>query len=209
MFPLGAGKMRPALGLALATAMLACAGSAKADDCGTFPKEVREQSIYGGFADCALKKLGEPPLWKGLPSGTAQVMRFTFTDGHALFFRAVTIIERQDGTTELIAVGTQRRSGIGTPERRLPVHRRRLSAEQIARIHQLAEQAEPWNFAVGTWDGDEAYLHCQTLDMERANAAGYRFSSVNISCNQPSKLMPLVHEIASLAGLQIDGAVFY
>lgn len=193
----------------LAPVVLSWGGSARADDCGIFPEAVHEQSIYGGFSDCTLAAYGEPPLWNGVPPGAVQVMRFSFTDGHFLFFRAVTITQRADGTAELVAIGSERRSGIRTPEKRLPARRMQLSAEQVARLNRLAEESATWQFEVGSWDGEGLYLHCQSLDMERANAEGYRFASVNIGCNQPAKLMPLIDEIAGLAGLQRDGGLFY
>ncbi len=45
-------------------------------------------------------------------------------------------------------------------------------------------------------------MHCQTLDMERVNAAGYRVSVVNIGCNQPKKLTPFVDEVVRLAKMK-------
>lgn len=192
----------------IGTVALAFANPIHAEDCGTFPPSVEETS-GGALSDCHLAAFGEMPLWKGLPNGATQVMRFAFTDGHGLFFRAVTIVERNDGTAELVALGTARRTSIRTSERRLPAYRRQLSPEQVARLEKLAEEAGAWEFEVGNWDGNALSIHCQTLDMERANAEGYRYSTVNISCNRPAKLMPLVDEIVSLAGLKTDGALIY
>lgn len=35
--------------------------------------------------------------------------------------------------------------------------------------------------------------------MERADPAGYRFSSINIGCKRPAALMPLIDEVIRLA----------
>ncbi|MFN3864077.1 MAG: hypothetical protein ACK4RT_07330 [Erythrobacter sp.] len=76
----------------------------------------------------------------------------------------------------------------------------------MARLSALAQQSGTFDHAVGTWDrsaeGEEGiYLHCQTLDMERVDAGGYRLSSANIGCNRPARLMPLVDEVIRLADI--------
>jgi hypothetical protein len=191
--------------------MLLFAGQAHAGSrCGAYPEKVYQLN-YGGWADCRLKRLGAPALWKGLPKKTKQVMRFAFTEGHGMFFRVVTIHQKMDGAAALVVKGSKRRDGVGVAEEPMTPRHIRLSAEEVAKIDQLGTQAGAWDFDVGTWDGDELYMHCQVLEMERANADGYRYSSVNIGCNHPEKLMPLVDEVARLAGLETahNGKLYY
>jgi hypothetical protein len=52
------------------------------------------------------------------------------------------------------------------------------------------------------------YLHCEILEMERADTSGYRYSSVNISCNRPRKLEPLLDFVTGLVGLKMDRAAY-
>ncbi len=179
-------------------------GQAMATNCGTYPDKVIALP-YGGWSDCALKEFGEKPIWKGLAKGTAQVMRFTFTEGHGSFFRVVTITQSKDGVATLKVDGDSRSGIRRRPWQRMTVLRKTLSPADMAKLDELGLQTGVWEFDLGSWDGDELYMHCQTLDIERANAAGYRYSSVNIGCNQPTKLMPLITEIAGLAGLKTGG----
>ncbi len=174
--------------------------------CGMLPPNVHEGALYAGWSACDMRRRGELPIWQGMPQGTRQVTRFIFTQGHGMFFRVVRIIEFEDGTAELKVFGTQNRNDYRKPERRTATIRKRLSSEQVDTLSRLATEAGVWDFEVGTWDGagDDAplYTHCQLLEMERANAQGYRFSSVNIGCNQPKKLMPLVNEVVRLARMK-------
>ena len=55
-----------------------------------------------------------------------------------------------------------------------------LTSDDLARLDKLAEEAGAFEFERSSWDGEGLYLHCQTLDIERANPAGYRVSVVNI-----------------------------
>ena len=73
-----------------------------------------------------------------------------------------------------------------------------MSAQDWDEIDRLAGASGTFDFDVGSWDDEEIYLHCQSLAMERANHAGYRFSSVNIGCNRPEKLAPLVAKVIDL-----------
>ncbi|MDJ0641687.1 MAG: hypothetical protein QNJ15_02615 [Erythrobacter sp.] len=176
--------------------------------CGSFPAAVRESRSYGGMSDCYLRDIGQEPLWRGAPEGSVQVMRFSFLHGHALFFRTVRIDTLSDGTGVLTYDGEDRAmprtaSGLRRPSGPIPKRVVSLSAEQMTRIEELVAGSGTFEHDIGTWDGEDLYLHCQTLDMERVNADGYRFSSVNIGCNHPRKLKPLVDEIATLAGMEI------
>lgn len=78
----------------------------------------------------------------------------------------------------------------------------KLDAAQLAVINRLAEQSTAFDFEAGSWDGESIYMHCQLLEMERADVSGYRYSSVNIGCNQPAKLMPLVEHVMALAKIK-------
>lgn len=202
--------MRGWLALSVLALLLAAPalGNDGSESCGIFPPDV---PFYGGWSGCALKRLRQPALWQGLPKDVQQVTRLTFTDGHMFFFRAVTITQYADGKGVLTVRGTSRP---GPMRPAMPAAVRRtinLTTADLARIDQLAEQAGVFEFERGSWDGEEMYMHCQTLDIERANAAGYRVSVVNIGCNQPSKLMPFVREVVRLAKMQngANGMLFY
>lgn len=181
------------------------------DRCGTYPDIVYEQATYAGWSDCVLKSSGERPLWNQLPQRGALVMRFVFTEGHASFFRAITITQAPDGRARLKVSGAGRpgvKAGLG---KHIRTRTTVLSADDWTGIQALAADAGVWNFEVGSWDGDEIYMHCQLLEMELADADAYRYSSVNVGCNHPPVLMPLVNEIARLAGLKAenDGRLFH
>jgi hypothetical protein len=186
----------------------------EASACGTFPAAVRNTSIYGGMSDCYLSEIGEKPLWRDLPDDHIQTLRFTFVHGHSLFFRSVRIETLPDGRGKMVVDGTNQRRTVRQKSKRIGPRTIRLSAEEIAEIDRLVAESGTFDYEVGSWDntsGDTIYMHCQTLDLERADENGYRTSSVNIGCNRPKKLMPLVDEIVRLAGLEQvgDGSRFY
>lgn len=186
----------------------------EASECGTFPASVRRYTIYGGMSDCYLSRIGEKPLWRDLAEDHVQTLRFTFVHGHALFFRSVRIDTLPDGSGRMVVDGTNRRASIRQESKRIGPHTVQLSGEEMAQIDRLVAQPGTFEHEIGTWDktdGDTLYMHCQTLDLERADADGYRTSSVNIGCNHPNKLMPLIEEIVRLAGLgQVgEGARYY
>lgn len=183
------------------------APAAAGDECRMFPPALGETATYSGYSEGAMCKAGLKPLWQGVPEGAAQVMRFTFSSGHALFWRSVTITALPDGSgrLEVVGGGFERRD-VRSPWIDLKPVRRRLKAEDMAALITLAEQSGTFAHDVGTWDrradGEvEIYLHCQLLELERADAAGYRFASVNIGCNRPDKLMPLVDEVIRLGDI--------
>ncbi len=177
------------------------------DDCQVMPSAVRDSLAYLGHSENRMCAAGLKPLWQGVPDGAAQVMRFTFSSGHAFFWRSVTITALPDGSgrLEVVGGGFKRRDVRSRWVDLRPV-RRRLSPEALAVLTALAEQSGTFDHATGTWDRradgeEEIFVHCQTLGMERADAGGYRFSSVNLGCNRPAKLMPLVDEVIRLADI--------
>ena len=193
------------------TLLAACcaAPAAAADDCGMLAPAVRDGRAYAGYSASRMCAAGLKPLWHGVPDGAAQVMRFTFSSGHAFFWRSVTITALPDGSglMEVVGGGFERRDVRSRWIDLRPV-RRRLSPEALTDLAALAEQSGTFDHAVGTWDRnaegeEEIFLHCQLLEMERADAAGYRFSSVNIGCNRPEKLMPLVDAVIRLGGIDM------
>jgi hypothetical protein len=190
-----------------AIAMLLLVGPALAacesDGCGMYSSAVLANP-YAGWSDCILRQADEKPLWHGLTrAGVRQQIRFTFTEGHSSYTRVIDFDERTDGT------GTIRlRSLRHDPEDGLLVSAgksRRITSAEVAMIDQLGSSSGTWEHQIGTWDHDEPdqiFLHCETLDMERVTPDGYSFSSVNISCNQPAKLMPLVRFMTGLVDLK-------
>jgi hypothetical protein len=197
--------LRRAALLALMAASWAAPAAAAPEDCSILPPEVREGAVYAGFSERRMCQAGLEPLWQGVPEGTAQVLRFTFSSGHALFFRSVTITALPDGSGRIEVVGGGHgRRGVRSPWVDLRPVRRRLAADEVGAIIALANQSGTFEHAVGTWDRREEgaiFLHCQTLELERADAQGYRFSSVNVGCNRPAKLMPLVDAVIRLADI--------
>lgn len=198
---------RAAAALMLAAACWAAPAAAAEENCEILPPDVQGVAVFTGHSVSRMCEAGLKPLWQGVPEGAVQVMRFTFTSGRNLFWRSVTITARPDGggILEVVGGGFKRRD-VRSPWVDIRKVRRRLSPEALAKLVALAEQSGTFDHAVGTWDrrtdGEtELFVHCQTLELERADAAGYRFSSVNIGCNRPDKLMPLVDEVIRLADI--------
>lgn len=197
--------LRRAAPIALMAAGWSAPAAAASEDCRIVPPAVREAAVYAGFSEKRMCKAGLAPLWQGVPEGAAQVLRFTFTSGHALFFRTVTITALADGSgvVEVVGGGHGQR-GVRSAWVDLRPVRRRLTAGEVAAITALATQSGTFDHAVGSWDSAEdgaIFLHCQILELELAGAAGYRFSSVNIGCNRPERLMPLVDAVIRLGDI--------
>lgn len=171
-----------------------------------FPAEVFELT-YAGWSDCWLRSVGEKPLWKSLPDRRfRQQIRFTFMDGHFRYARVINFKELSDGTGRI-----ELKTLIPSAVKRAEIENRssrKVSANDVRRLNALAASADVWKFETGTWDGNEMYLHCETLDMERMDPTGYRFSSISISCNRPRMIEPLLEFVTSLAGLKGDGAAY-
>jgi hypothetical protein len=183
--------------VAIAALLISWSAYADAKDrCDTYPQEVDT-----GYSDCVLRDVGEKPLWRSvLRRGVLQEIRFTFTEGHLAYTKIIHITQRANGKAR-IRLQTVRRNRAGdmivTGDRS-----RRLSAKDMAMIDQLGSSSGTWDHRIGSWGGDGIDLHCETLDMERATPGGYSFASVNISCNQPERLMPFVSFVTELVGLK-------
>lgn len=179
-------------------ALLACAAPAFAKAKRTFFPEAVYNQVYAAWAEEQLKHVGEKPLWHGVEGkGIARQTRFMFVDGHPNKTRILHIRERVDGT------GTM--GVFSLDDHPFRVERRDvidLSKDQIGVFTALIAQAGAFEFELGSWDGDELYMHCQLLEMERVDASGYRYSSVNIGCNQPAKLIPLIEQVMAWAKIE-------
>lgn len=168
--------------------------------CGTYSSDVLD-SPYAGWSDCILHEAGEKPLWHGLTrTGVREQIRFTFTEGHSSYTQVIDFDGYTDGhgSIRLKTLHDEPTDGLVISGQKS----RRVSPGDVAIIDRLALSSGTWEHAIGTWNGDDLYMHCETLDMERATAAGYSFSSANISCNQPEKLMPLVQFMTGLVDLK-------
>lgn len=185
------GKIAIALALAVGPAY-----ATARDNCNTYPPEVAT-----GYSNCVLRDAGEKPLWLApVQRSVLQEIRFTFTEGHLAYTKIIHVTQRANGKAS-IHLRTLRRERDGnmvvTADKR-----RRLSAEEVAMIDQFGSSSGTWEHRIGSWDGGELFMHCETLDMERATSEGYSFASVNISCNQPQRLMPFVTYVTALVGLK-------
>lgn len=193
---------------------LAPAAARAQDGCGLYPPGVVGQSTTFLPGACILWESGMPVLWQGLPEDAVAVMRFVFAGGNDGSVSVVTITELPSGTGRLVTrrLRPGRPLADTPPPRRHGLHRT-LSTAELARLGTLAADANVWGFAVGTWDGQAGEgetlisVHCQSLDMERIDAGGYRYSGVSISCVRPRALMPLVDEIVRLGGLRDRGLI--
>lgn len=194
--------------LAIIFTWITLESAAAQESCGIYPPAVRSLG-YGGMLDCELKAIGARALWRGLKGDEVQVTRLTFGEGHLRLFRTVTITELRDGSAVLKVDGDNLVDNAFTDIR--PLRRRtiKLTKGEIARLNALGEASGTWAFETGTWDREGLFLHCQVLDLERINAAGYRSASVNISCNRPQKLMPFVLEVMRLAKMREQQALIY
>lgn len=198
--------LRRAAALVALAACWAAPAAAEKRECEILPPDVQGAAVYSGHSASRMCEAGLKPLWQGVPDGAQQVMRFTFTSGHVLFWRTVTITALPDGSgrLEVVGGGFQRRD-VRSPWVDLKPKRRRLSRKSMAALNTLAEQSGTFDYEVGTWHAgdppDTIYVHCQTLELERVDPQGYRFSAINIGCLRPEKLMPLVDEVIRLADI--------
>ena len=184
------------LSIAVALSIASPAWADSQNDCGTYPK-----GVATGYSDCVLQKVGEKPLWRdGLKRGVLQEVRFTFTEGHLAYTKIIHVIQRASGRAS-VSLQTIRRERDGEMTISMEMNRH-LSRQEIETIDQLGSSSGTWEQRIGSWDGDELFVHCETLDLERVTSAGYSFASVNISCNQPKRLMPLVNFVTALVNLK-------
>lgn len=182
------------LGLVLAT-------PAAAANCGMYPPEVYSK-VHSPWSDCVLKRFGEKPLWKGLTSPKyRQQIRFTITHGHSAYVHVIDFAELLDGSGRIdVRTFYKQRRGHSEQPRRFY----RVPAPEVATLNRLAGEAGVWELPISSWDGDEWYMHCKMLDMERVDASGFSLSSLSIGCNRPRKLMPFVSHMARLARIKPD-----
>ncbi len=186
----------------LLAVLLACAVPAVAEETQRFfPPKVWSGVYYAGMGLSALEWLREKPIWHGLEDGLVRQTRFVFADGHPNKTRILHIRERVDGSGTLHVFSID--EGPRKPRR---IDRRsviKLDAASVATINRLVAESGTFDFEVGSWDDkDDIYVHCQTLQLERMDVGGYRYSSLNIGCNQPAKLMPLVEHVMALARIK-------
>jgi hypothetical protein len=183
------------LGFAFLLAMGATQADPADETCGFYSQQA---FVSGAFSGCWLKRAGELPLWQTEPDpGTVQVIRFVFSSGRDSSFRFITLVQQDDGKSWLVSGGLD--SQYRKPRRWWPRRRKAMGQSDWEELDRLEGVAGTFDFEVGSWDGDDIYVHCQNLAMERLNRAGYRFSSVSISCNRPEKLAPLVDKIVEIA----------
>jgi hypothetical protein len=184
-------------GLALLLGMGVADAAPMDQACGIYSEDVVASG--NAWSGCALKRAGEKPLWKeALDPAIIQVVRLVFSSGHDGSFRYVTLVQRADGTSRIESGGVDAR--YRQPRHVWSRRGRNISPQDWVEIDRLAEASGTFDFDIGSWDGEEIFAHCQNLALERANRAGYRFSSVAIGCNRPAKLAPLVDKVTELAG---------
>jgi len=197
-----------AAGLLLAPAFQTPGFAAQPEEphCGMRPPSA-ERALYAGYGACWLRKIGKKPLWRGLARPDyRQQIRFTFAEGHMRYVRVIDFVELStgEGRVDTVTITSPDGRAMKTSGRA----RRAVSRDAVQKLNRLAEASGAWEFAVGSWDGEEMFHHCQILDMERIDRAGYRSSTVNISCNRPSRLMPFVEHLAGLAGVKEERGLY-
>lgn len=168
------------------------------------PDAIETNDNYRDWYGPELERLAEKPLWvDNEPASKKEIIRFLFIPGVGrIKGRDSTVIriEIGDGATRLIArtqINNRRRSKVET------LTDKSLSHAQVKKLRELANQADPWKFRVGSWgehDPEAIYLHCTELIMEHRLRSEYAVSHVLVSCEQPNRLMPLVNYVAELAG---------
>jgi hypothetical protein len=167
------------------------------------PDAIELDDNYRDWYGPELEQLAEKPLWPD--TGAAQekeIVRFLFIPGAARVkgrHSSVIRIEIADGMARLITRAKFNHFGRRSIR---TLTTKNLSIGQIAKLRELANQAEAWKFRVGSWDKhdpESVYIHCTELIMERQTRSDYAVSRALISCNQPNRLMPFVNYIAELA----------
>jgi hypothetical protein len=170
-----------------------------------FPPDIIESDdTFRDWYTPVLTRLGEKSLWvESSATHDSEVMRFLFVPGvDRVKGRNSTVIriEIEGQTARLIARGEVSRLGYRTVR---TLTNLRLSPQQITRLRELSNQADPWKFRSGTWNNlsqDVFYFHCTELIMERRLRSDYAVSTLSVSCEQPNRLMPLINYVVELSG---------
>ncbi len=166
------------------------------------PDAITSNDYYRDWYGPTLKDLEERPLWTGSKAVQGkEVIRFTFIPGPMrLVGRHATVVRIEIGQDEARLLARTQANDHGEMSIR-KVAKKRLTSLEVSKLHDLITQAEPWKFAVGTWEEKgRLSIHCTELIMERRQPSGYAVSQILISCTQPDRLMPLVDYVAALAG---------
>jgi hypothetical protein len=162
--------------------------------CGMYSREVF--ATASAWSGCDLQRAGQKPLWpiEKLPTD-AEVVRF-FSSGRDRSFRYITFIKLSDGSSRIESGGLDWSSKSAAEW--WPKRRRIINAQERAQLDSLLSASGTFDFPIGSWDGKEIYIHCQSLAMERVHSQVYSFSSVSIGCNRPEKLVKVVDLAAKL-----------
>lgn len=160
------------------------------------------EGVPTDHSHCDLRRVGEKPLWPALVRPNVfQQIRFCFSEGHSAYTKLIDFVEHSGGAAA-IRLRTARydaKTGLTVSSQKS----RRLTLTEVSTLNQLSLLSGAWKYRTGSWDGpDDFFIHCETLDMERATPSTYSFSSVAISCNQPEKLMPFVTYLTGLVELK-------
>jgi hypothetical protein len=166
------------------------------------PDAIALNDNYRDWYGPTLEEMKEGPLWvDDRAAQSLDTFRFTFIPGamrttgrHATVIR-IDVKERVASLVVRAQFNDRSKRTIRTIAEKL------LSPAEIAKLKELADQADPWQFRVGTWEEpDQISIHCTELVMERRQSTNYAVSHILISCNHPNRLLPLVNYVAELAG---------
>jgi hypothetical protein len=152
--------------------------------------------VIADWASPILAHMDERPIWQGGASGEI-TYRFFFM-GNSCRVTSIRLWKSEISTRYVVKMLNRCEESAQFEV----VGDGRIWKQDQVELQSLMDASDMWRFRAGNWnDPEEVYLDCTTLLMERAAASEYNFSRVEISCNQPRKLMPLVNKIVALVGL--------
>lgn len=190
---------KAAVCLALA-AMPSLASSTKTKPPAMFPPEAMAwDETMSDWVAPILTAMGEPPIWTtGAVIESSVIYRFTFVGS---LCKATSIrITSADRKMGLRAVSVDMCKGhrVKVLQKNKPI-----TTGDFAELQDLMGKAGMWQHKIGDWDGEGGWgwVDCTFLVMERAKVADYSLERSQISCIQPTTLIPVVNKIAGLAGL--------